>query len=371
MHYKSMESAILAYNNINGRYFAGKQMTCEFVGVTRWKIAICGEYMKSRLKTCSRGTACNFIHCFRNPGGDYEWADWDNPPPKYWIKKMAVLFGPSDESASSKHMELEASERPRSRDKSPICKRSRRSYHRMEVYDSGSGREDSNRKRARCSVGVEHTSSSSRRENHIHDPGEDYSMEKDMKFLSEHQKVHKKSSSEGHKRRKKHKEEGTSIRQKGKSSSNEQEKSERKRKSKSPESHKRRKRQRAEDTSIWEHGEASSDEQESSERKLKSKWHDQYSKECRSSDQEIDYTGDYRVRRETRSGDKSYSRHDIDAQDRYSERDHSDDSDSGRDQKSSRQKKLVQKGRETDSYRRNYASNSNFGGDYKSSRNIK
>ncbi|KAK9232803.1 hypothetical protein WN943_023051 [Citrus x changshan-huyou] len=30
--------------------------------------------------------ACNFIHCFRNPGGDYEWADWDNPPPRYWFK---------------------------------------------------------------------------------------------------------------------------------------------------------------------------------------------------------------------------------------------------------------------------------------------
>ncbi|KAK9195166.1 hypothetical protein WN943_003285 [Citrus x changshan-huyou] len=30
--------------------------------------------------------ACNFIHCFRNPGGDYEWADWDKPPPRYWFK---------------------------------------------------------------------------------------------------------------------------------------------------------------------------------------------------------------------------------------------------------------------------------------------
>ncbi|PSS00325.1 Zinc finger CCCH domain-containing protein [Actinidia chinensis var. chinensis] len=54
--------------------------------------------MKSRLKTCSRGTACNFIHCFRNPGGDYEWADLDKPPPKYWVRKMAALFGYTEES---------------------------------------------------------------------------------------------------------------------------------------------------------------------------------------------------------------------------------------------------------------------------------
>lgn len=95
VHYKSLESAVLAYQSINGRYFAGKLLTCEFVNVMRWRVALCGEYMKSRFKTCSRGSACNFIHCFRNPGGDYEWADWDKPAPRYWLKKMAALFGDS------------------------------------------------------------------------------------------------------------------------------------------------------------------------------------------------------------------------------------------------------------------------------------
>ncbi|GFP97000.1 zinc finger CCCH domain-containing protein 5 [Phtheirospermum japonicum] len=88
VHYKSLDSAVVAYQTVNGRYFAGKQVQCEFVGVTRWKVAICGEFMKSKLQACSRGTACNFIHCFRNPGGDYEWADWDKPAPRYWVKKI-------------------------------------------------------------------------------------------------------------------------------------------------------------------------------------------------------------------------------------------------------------------------------------------
>ncbi|KAM0874884.1 hypothetical protein ACQ4PT_037160 [Festuca glaucescens] len=78
------------------------KISCEFVAVTKWKAAICGEYMRSRFKTCSRGVACNFIHCFRNPGGDYEWADWENPPPKYWTRKMAALFGPSDDTVFDK-----------------------------------------------------------------------------------------------------------------------------------------------------------------------------------------------------------------------------------------------------------------------------
>ncbi|EYU35031.1 hypothetical protein MIMGU_mgv1a023096mg [Erythranthe guttata] len=80
VHYKSLDSAVLAYQSANGRYFAGKQ-------------------------TCSRGTACNFIHCFRNPGGDYEWADWDKPPPRYWLKKMTALFGYSDDSGYDKQIE--------------------------------------------------------------------------------------------------------------------------------------------------------------------------------------------------------------------------------------------------------------------------
>ncbi|KAM5574458.1 zinc finger CCCH domain-containing protein 5-like [Rosa sericea] len=102
VQYSALESALVAHQSVNGRYFAGKQISCDFINVTRWKVAICGEYVKSRYKTCSRGRTCNFIHCFRNPGGEYEWADSDRPPPKYWVEKMVALFGYSD--AYKKHM---------------------------------------------------------------------------------------------------------------------------------------------------------------------------------------------------------------------------------------------------------------------------
>ncbi|XP_057828064.1 zinc finger CCCH domain-containing protein 5 isoform X2 [Cryptomeria japonica] len=71
------------------------KVICEFVGVMRWRVAICGEYMKSDRKNCSRGSACNFLHCFRNPGGEYDWADWDSRPPRSWVNKMDMLFGGS------------------------------------------------------------------------------------------------------------------------------------------------------------------------------------------------------------------------------------------------------------------------------------
>lgn len=48
--------------------------------------------------------SCNFIHCFRNPGGNYEWADRDKSPPKYWVKMMAALFGYSDNSIDERRV---------------------------------------------------------------------------------------------------------------------------------------------------------------------------------------------------------------------------------------------------------------------------
>lgn len=106
IQYKSLDSAVMAYNSVHGRYFAGKQVKCEFVSLSRWKVALCGEYMKSRLKTCSRGSACNFLHCFMNPGGDYKWADSDKPPPRFWVEKMVALFGHSDdETCHNKQIE--------------------------------------------------------------------------------------------------------------------------------------------------------------------------------------------------------------------------------------------------------------------------
>lgn len=82
VQFQSVDSALTAYSALNGRFYASKQITCEFVVVTRWRAALCGEYMRSHHKVCSHGTACNFLHCFKNPCGLYDWADWDNPPPR-------------------------------------------------------------------------------------------------------------------------------------------------------------------------------------------------------------------------------------------------------------------------------------------------
>lgn len=42
----SEEACAEAIKQFNGRYYAGKQLSCEFCPVEKWKTAICGEFLK-------------------------------------------------------------------------------------------------------------------------------------------------------------------------------------------------------------------------------------------------------------------------------------------------------------------------------------
>ncbi|XP_031482583.1 zinc finger CCCH domain-containing protein 5 isoform X2 [Nymphaea colorata] len=184
VHYKHLESAVLAYNSLNGRFFAGKQITCEFVGVTRWRVAICGEYMKSRHKTCSRGSTCNFIHCFRNPGGDYEWADWDKLPPKYWVEKMVALFGPSARDEDEEKEKCEELETPKK-----IPRDSRHHLSRFKSRDRHNVNGDSSTQDW-CESGRFHHLECSRRTDYRHSRSR-YDKTYDDKHMDDHERFHR------------------------------------------------------------------------------------------------------------------------------------------------------------------------------------
>ncbi|KAK6485501.1 U2 small nuclear ribonucleoprotein auxiliary factor 35 kDa subunit-related protein 2-like isoform X1 [Huso huso] len=63
-----------AFMLFNGRYYAGRQLQCEFCPVTRWKTAICGLFDRQK---CPRGKHCNFLHVYRNPDNQFWEADRD------------------------------------------------------------------------------------------------------------------------------------------------------------------------------------------------------------------------------------------------------------------------------------------------------
>uniref|UniRef100_A0A2K6DY99 Zinc finger CCCH-type, RNA binding motif and serine/arginine rich 2 n=1 Tax=Macaca nemestrina TaxID=9545 RepID=A0A2K6DY99_MACNE len=74
VQYQSEEECQAALSLFNGRWYAGRQLQCEFCPVTRWKMAICGLF---EIQQCPRGKHCNFLHVFRNPNNEFWEANRD------------------------------------------------------------------------------------------------------------------------------------------------------------------------------------------------------------------------------------------------------------------------------------------------------
>ncbi|XP_075770347.1 U2 small nuclear ribonucleoprotein auxiliary factor 35 kDa subunit-related protein 2 isoform X1 [Pelodiscus sinensis] len=74
----------------NGRWYAGRQLQCEFCPVTRWKTAICGLFERQK---CPRGKHCNFLHVFRNPHNEF------------WEANRDIHISPERTSQSAKNSE--------------------------------------------------------------------------------------------------------------------------------------------------------------------------------------------------------------------------------------------------------------------------
>lgn len=74
VQYKTEDEAMKAYTKFNGRWYGGKQLSCQVVEIKRWVAAICGLYNENR---CHKGKACNFLHVFHNPTREFNRADRD------------------------------------------------------------------------------------------------------------------------------------------------------------------------------------------------------------------------------------------------------------------------------------------------------
>ncbi|KAJ8030484.1 U2 small nuclear ribonucleoprotein auxiliary factor 35 kDa subunit-related protein 1 [Holothuria leucospilota] len=58
------EDSSKALEVFNGRYYAGRSLSCEYVAVDDWRAAICGLFPFGR---CPKGKNCNYLHTFTNP----------------------------------------------------------------------------------------------------------------------------------------------------------------------------------------------------------------------------------------------------------------------------------------------------------------
>ncbi|XP_072395059.1 uncharacterized protein [Diabrotica undecimpunctata] len=68
VEFASTRSALKSYRALNGRWYGGKQLSVQFANIPSWKSAVCGVHF---INSCPKGSNCNFIHAFRNPGHTY------------------------------------------------------------------------------------------------------------------------------------------------------------------------------------------------------------------------------------------------------------------------------------------------------------
>ncbi|XP_020642393.3 U2 small nuclear ribonucleoprotein auxiliary factor 35 kDa subunit-related protein 2 [Pogona vitticeps] len=86
VQYQSEQECQEALALFNGRWYAGRQLQCEFCPVTRWKTAICGLFERQK---CPRGKHCNFLHVFRNPNNEFWEANRDIHISPEWTKETS------------------------------------------------------------------------------------------------------------------------------------------------------------------------------------------------------------------------------------------------------------------------------------------
>lgn len=73
VEYYTEREAARALRKLKGRWYAGRQLNCEFANLKSWRSAVCG------MLKCPKGRACNFLHTFKNPYAEYD----IKSPPRY------------------------------------------------------------------------------------------------------------------------------------------------------------------------------------------------------------------------------------------------------------------------------------------------
>lgn len=91
VEYETERDAARAMRGLRGRWYAGRQLNCYFVNFKSWRGAVCG------MVRCPKGSACNFLHVFRNPKSDY---DIKSPP--LWAQRQDMYERPDGPDRSDR-----------------------------------------------------------------------------------------------------------------------------------------------------------------------------------------------------------------------------------------------------------------------------
>ncbi|XP_073255294.1 uncharacterized protein [Porites lutea] len=131
------EECAKAFAMFNARWYASKQLSCEYSPVTKWKSAICGLFERNR---CPRGKNCNFLHVYHNPGNEFSHRDELSPgrtPRNGWGSERSERDWRRDQR--SRHRDM-SRDRSRERDWDQDRHRRHRKRDWSRERDDGRGR---------------------------------------------------------------------------------------------------------------------------------------------------------------------------------------------------------------------------------------
>ncbi|XP_072287383.1 U2 small nuclear ribonucleoprotein auxiliary factor 35 kDa subunit-related protein 2 isoform X2 [Pyxicephalus adspersus] len=144
VQYETEEECAKAYSLFNGRWYASRQLQCEFSPVTKWKSAICGLFERQK---CPRGKHCNFLHVFRNPDNEFWEADRDlnTSPDRNYPSERWERSGRYDDNGFSRRHN---SRSPESRRNGDSSRKKSKSSHKKNKKKHRSHRSRSKEKRS-------------------------------------------------------------------------------------------------------------------------------------------------------------------------------------------------------------------------------
>ncbi|XP_065164416.1 U2 small nuclear ribonucleoprotein auxiliary factor 35 kDa subunit-related protein 2 [Atheta coriaria] len=156
--YSSCREAMRSYRRFHGRFYAGKQLNVEFCTIESWKSAICGLFFGKR---CPKGSVCNFLHVFRNPGNLYskmdvqhsqrtekvdKHDDWNSSERSNWRWSSSPEVIKKDIDKNRHKFHKRKRSRSRSKVKTREKSRSKSRRHRSTSRKSSSSRSSSRRR---------------------------------------------------------------------------------------------------------------------------------------------------------------------------------------------------------------------------------
>ncbi|RNA27610.1 U2 small nuclear ribonucleo auxiliary factor 35 kDa subunit-related 2 [Brachionus plicatilis] len=116
-----------AFQDLNGRFYAGRQIFCYYSHVKNWRMAVCSKFLRNN---CDKNRMCNYLHVFNDPYNEFKIEDLSNLAKNLQTRSSLGAWSSDEEKdLSSKENHAKKTKKKRKkRSRSRSCSKQRRSH---------------------------------------------------------------------------------------------------------------------------------------------------------------------------------------------------------------------------------------------------